>query len=61
MKLWCSKLTKMIDDLGQEIIEKVKSSADPTTLKFVRNEDILSKIDQNKIGFLTELKEVVWF
>ena len=56
----------MVDDLGQEMIEKVMSSANPVMLKFVKNEDIRSKIDQTKIGFLTlspvqlkELKEVV--
>ena len=48
----------MVEDLGKEMIEKVMSSANPQMLKFIKNEDILSILDQTKIGFLTDVSHL---
>ena len=48
----------MVEDLGKEMIEKVMSCANPQMLKFIKNEDILSILDQTKIGFLTDVSHL---
>ena len=53
VKEWCSVITQMVDDAGKKLVEEVMSSANPALLKFVKNENICSLLNQANIGFLT--------
>ena len=53
MKSWCSKLRDLVNDSGKKLVEEVKSSANPASLKFVKNEDISSLLKQANVGVLT--------
>ena len=57
VKDWCSKLREMVNDSGKKLVEEVKSSTNPAGLKFVKNEDISSSLNQAKVGFLTAVSD----
>ena len=46
-------MADLVNDSGKKLVEEVKSSANPAGLKFVKNEDISSLLNQAKVGVLT--------
>ena len=53
MKDWCTTIKQLVIDSGKKLVEEVKLSPNPEKLKFIKNEDIRTLVNQGKVGFLT--------